>query len=308
MRLAASSSPDGARAARVEVASDSAEGAAAWPRRSSSPQGAEEILGRGRARRDATLGMKPLAGRIVLVTRPADQSGDVGPALDRRGARAIVAPGDRGGPVRSAALTPRCASSRRRVRVDHADQPGNGGDARDAAGLPRGGSRERRGDRRRDRARRSDAGPAVAGPACRRRSPPPRSRGRSRGARVACCVRAPTSRRDGLEDALAAKGWIARRAWMPTARGCRVRCPPRLARRCGTGAVDAITFTSASTVRGFVGAMGVVRGNPKVVVHRSGHGGGGPRPRADRVRRWREPHTIDGLVAALERCPRHRRR
>jgi uroporphyrinogen-III synthase len=73
------------------------------------------------------------------------------------------------------------------------------------------------------------------------------------------------------------------------------------------GRVDAITFTSASTVQGFVGAVGVVRGDPKVVCI-------GPvtareaRDRGMRVAAVARPHTIEGLVAALERAftPRQR--
>ena len=71
------------------------------------------------------------------------------------------------------------------------------------------------------------------------------------------------------------------------------------------GAVDAVTFTSASTVRGFVGALGPVKGTPKVVCigpvtakEARGHGltvsavarphtiegaGGGPRARLHRL-------------------------
>jgi uroporphyrinogen-III synthase len=66
------------------------------------------------------------------------------------------------------------------------------------------------------------------------------------------------------------------------------------------GRVDAITFTSASTVRGFVGATGVVRGDPKVVSI-------GPvtareaREHGLRVSAVARPHTIEGLVAAIER-------
>jgi uroporphyrinogen-III synthase len=65
--------------------------------------------------------------------------------------------------------------------------------------------------------------------------------------------------------------------------------------------VDAVTFTSASTVRGFVGALGTVKGNPKVVCI-------GPvtaraaREHGLRVHAVASPHTMDGLIAALERA------
>ena len=87
---------------------------------------------------------------------------------------------------------------------------------------------------------------------------------------------------------------------MPIGPGCRGRSRPEARDALLDGTVDAITFTSASTVRGFVGAMGVVRGNPKVVAI-------GPvtaaqaRERGLRVSAVARPHTIDGLVAAVER-------
>ena len=48
---------------------------------------------------------RPLAGRTVVVTRPADQSRAIVASLRRMGARPIVAPAIEIVPVRSAALT-----------------------------------------------------------------------------------------------------------------------------------------------------------------------------------------------------------
>ena len=103
----------------------------------------------------------------------------------------------------------------------------------------------------------------------------------------------------GMEDALAAKGWTPVRVDAYRTRMARsMPMEARVALR--DGEVDAITFTSASTVRGFVGAMGVVRGNPKVVAI-------GPvtareaRAHGLRVSAVARPHTVDGLVASLER-------
>jgi uroporphyrinogen III methyltransferase/synthase len=67
--------------------------------------------------------------------------------------------------------------------------------------------------------------------------------------------------------------------------------------------VDAITFTSASTVRGFLQALGDIGlvGNPKVVCI-------GPvtakaaREHGLTVHAVANPHTTDGLVEALERA------
>jgi len=65
------------------------------------------------------------------------------------------------------------------------------------------------------------------------------------------------------------------------------------------GTVDAITFTSASSVRGFANAASDVQGDPKIVCI-------GPvtareaRALGLEVASVAQPHTIDGLVAALE--------
>jgi uroporphyrinogen-III synthase len=67
------------------------------------------------------------------------------------------------------------------------------------------------------------------------------------------------------------------------------------------GEVDAVTFTSASTVRGFVGALGEVVGNPKVVCI-------GPvtakeaRAHGLTVHAVARPHTMEGLIEALVRA------
>jgi uroporphyrinogen-III synthase len=82
------------------------------------------------------------------------------------------------------------------------------------------------------------------------------------------------------------------------------RLPEEATEALATGAVDAITFTSASTVLGFVRAAGTQLGQA-----------GGRRPlvvcigpvTADQARASglpvdaeADPHTIEGLVAALE--------
>jgi uroporphyrinogen-III synthase len=105
---------------------------------------------------------------------------------------------------------------------------------------------------------------------------------------------------DELEDTLVRKGWSPTRV-----EAYRTRIPRSLPLEARTalraGGVDAVTFTSASTVRGFVRVMGVVRGNPKVVCI-------GPvtareaREHGLRVHAVANPHTVDGLVGALERA------
>jgi uroporphyrinogen-III synthase len=112
------------------------------------------------------------------------------------------------------------------------------------------------------------------------------------------CARADIAP-EGLEEALTAKGWTPTRV-----DAYRTRMPrslPREAREAlRDGRVDAVTFTSASTVRGFVGALGPVRGTPKVVCI-------GPvtareaRARGLSVAAVAKPHTMEGVVDALER-------
>jgi uroporphyrinogen-III synthase len=67
------------------------------------------------------------------------------------------------------------------------------------------------------------------------------------------------------------------------------------------GSIDAITFTSASTVRGFIASGGTVERSVRIVCI-------GPvtakeaRAQGLRVHQVADPHTTDGLVAALERA------
>lgn len=112
---------------------------------------------------------------------------------------------------------------------------------------------------------------------------------------------------EGLEATLAAKGWIPERV---TAYRTELveQLPPEAEGALREGRVDAVTFTSASTVRGFLG-MAERAGlsfrpeatrRPVVVcigpvTAREAERGGLV---VDAVA---EPHTIDGLVSALER-------
>ena len=102
-----------------------------------------------------------------------------------------------------------------------------------------------------------------------------------------------------LEDALRGKGWTPKRV-----EAYRTRIPrslPAEARRAlREGNVDAIAFTSGSTVDGFVRLAGVPAG-PKIVCI------GPVTARAARdagltVHAVASPHTVEGLVSALERA------
>jgi uroporphyrinogen-III synthase len=242
-----------------------------------------------------------LAGRTVLVTRPREQSETLVRELERRGARAIVAPTIELVAVRSAALTRALRdladgryawitlTSRQTVEV-LASRIGPADVRARVAAIGDGTADAFRSWTGRE----PDLVPRAFTTAALGRAFP------SGSGRV-LCARADIAPA-GLEDALAAKGWSPERV-----DAYRTRMPPRLpleAREAlANGEVDAITFTSASTVRGFVGAVGRVKGAPKVVsigpvTSKEARAHGLP------VHAVARPHTIEGVVAALERALR----
>jgi uroporphyrinogen-III synthase len=242
-----------------------------------------------------------LAGRTIVVTRPAERATRLVNQLDQRGARAIVAPAIRLTPVRSAALT---TALRDLAAGDFSwivlTSPATVRMLDERLAAPRD-----------VRAKIAAVGEGTAAAFARwgRRDPDllPRSftvealaRAFPRGEGRVLCARADIAP-DGLEDALAAKGWTptrvdAYRTTFPRSLPAEARAALR------AGEVDAITFTSASTVRGFIGALGAdgFPGDPKVVCI-------GPvtareaRAHGLKVHAVANPHTTDGLVAALER-------
>jgi uroporphyrinogen-III synthase len=242
---------------------------------------------------------KTLKGRVILVTRPVDQSAILVKLLDQRGGRAIVAPSVELVPVRSAALTRALGeltsggfawiTLTSRATVDMlARRLASPRDVRaKVAVIGDGTAAAFRRWARRD----PDLQPPTFTTAALARAFP---RGRGR----VLCPRADIAP-EGLEDALAAKGWRPERVDAYVTRLPRT-LPIEARNALKEGSVDAVTFTSASTVRGFVGALGPVRGAPKVVCI-------GPvtakeaRARGLTVHAVAKPHTIEGLVAALER-------
>jgi uroporphyrinogen-III synthase len=240
---------------------------------------------------------RSLDGKTILVTRPREQSETIVRGLERRGARVILAPAIELVPARSAALsralrdlaaggyawitlTSRAAvevlSARLRPRDVRAKVAAIGEGTAEAF--------------RRWARREPDLMPATFTTAALSQAFP-------RGSGRVLCARADIAP-EGLEDALASKGWSPERV-----DAYRTRMPRSLPEEATdalrAGAVDAVTFTSASTVRGFVRALGAVKGNPKVVCI-------GPvtareaREHGLAVAAVARPHTIEGLVAALE--------
>ena len=243
--------------------------------------------------------MKPLAGKAILVTRPADRSDPLVRALRRSGATPVVAPTIEVVPARSAALTRALAdlSAGRFAWIALT--------SRSTVAML--GERLRSPAEVRASVAAIGAGTAEAFRAWARRDPDLVSptyttaalaQAFPRGGGRVLCARADIAP-PGLEDALARKGWSPER--VDAYRTRMVRSLPKQAREAlGAGRIDAITFTSASTVQGFVGAVPVVRGDPKIVcigpvTARAARGAG------LRVSAVANPHTIDGLADALVR-------
>lgn len=241
---------------------------------------------------------RTLAGRTILVTRPLEQAGELIRALERRGATAIAAPAIELVPARSAALTRSLRAlaagefawitltSPRTVEMLQANLRPREVRAKVAA-IGEGTADAFRRWARRD----PDLMPKVFTTLGLARAFP-------RGAGRVLCARADIAP-EGLEDVLAAKGWSPER--VDAYRTRLARSLPEEARDAlRRGEVDAVTFTSASTVRGFVRALGAVKGTPKVVCI-------GPvtsreaREHGFTVSAVATPHTIEGVVAALER-------
>ena len=249
---------------------------------------------------------KTLAGRTVLVTRPAEQAAPLVRELERRGARVLVAPTIRLVPARSAALTTALkdlAAGRfawvvltsqttvqmLRDRLSSAEVHAN------VAAIGDGTAAAFRRWSRRD----PDLQPETFTTAALAREFP-RGSGRVLTARADI---APA----GLEDALARKGWDPVR--VDAYRTVFAKSLPREVRRdLAADEIDAVTFTSASTVRGFADVLGRRYGSfisvciGPVTAHEARERGLSPR-------RIAKPHTIEGVVDAVEQAlSRPRRR
>lgn len=243
---------------------------------------------------------RTLAGRTIVVTRPAEQAEPLVRALERRGARVLIAPTIRIVPGRSAALTSALKelatgrfdwitlTSRATVHVLRDRLASPRGVRAKVAVIGDGTAEEFRRWTRRD----PDLQPSTFTTSALARAFP-------RGAGRVLCARADIAPA-GLETALAAKGWETER--VDAYRTVFATSLPREARDAfRRGEVDAVTFTSASTVLGFANSLGAAKRTPKVVCI-------GPvtaaaaRDAGLRTAAVARPHTVEGLVAALERA------
>ncbi len=243
---------------------------------------------------------RTLAGRTIVVTRPAEQVAPLVRELERRGARVLVAPTIRLSPARSAALT----AALKELAAGRFDWI----TLTSAATVEM--LRGRLASPRDVRARVAVIGEGTAAAFRRwtRREPDLQpatftttalARAFPRGSGRVLCARADIAP-EGLEAALERKGWEAVRVdAYRTILATSLPAESRAAFR--RGGVDAVTFTSASTVQGFVRALGASKGTPRVVcigpVTARAARDAGLRPAA-----VAKPHTVEGLIAALERA------
>ena len=246
---------------------------------------------------------RPLAGRVVLVTRAAHQAGELVRLLERRGATVVVAPAIQVVPVRSARLD-RALRALVEGRYAWLVLTSRNGVEAVASRLTALGWRPADvpariaavGEGTAEALRELGARPALVP---RTYTTEALARAFPRGEGRVLLARADVAP-PGLEEAIAAKGGVPVRI---DAYGTRFpRTLPAEARAAlRAGRVDAVTFASASAVRGFVRAVGPVRGNPRVVCI------GPVTARAAReagftVHAVARPHTLEGLVGAVERA------
>jgi uroporphyrinogen-III synthase len=242
-----------------------------------------------------------LAGRTIVVTRPREQAGELVAKLDARGALSIVAPAIEIVAVPEEELRAAAEdvmrgryewvilTSRPGVRALTNALAGCGANARDVsvriAAIGEGTA---------DALRAWKLEPALVP---RTFTTEALARVLPRGRGEILLARADIAP-PGLDEAVKAKGWTIQR--VDAYRTRKVRRIPNEARDVlRAGAADALTFTSASTVDGFVSAAGALE-LPRCVCI-------GPvtakaaRDRGLRVAGVASPHTIEGLVARLER-------
>jgi uroporphyrinogen-III synthase len=245
----------------------------------------------------------PLSRRTILVTRPEERARGLVELLRARGATALEAPAIRLEETPTGAALDRAiraaASGRYSWVVFTSPKTVDvwfvRGRALDATGIAAHVAAIGNGtaEALREKGQEPDLVPATFTTAALARAFP-------RGEGRVLLPRADVATPD-LEEALRAKGWTTVR--VTAYRTTVPRSLPAEARRAlEQDRVDAVVFTSASTVDGFVRLAGTLDG-PKVVcigpvTARAARDAG---IRVDAVAR---PHTVEGLVAALTRALR----
>lgn len=245
----------------------------------------------------------PLAGRVVLVTRPQDQGRSLAARLRSLGAEAIEAPAIEVRGAEDPALLDRALAEAAAGRFAWIVFTS-------AAGVRIWFERTGSLGAERPRARVAAVGDATA-EALREGGveadlvPDPfttEALGRTfpQGRGRVLLPRADLAS-TGLEDALREKGWTPVRLDAYRVRPARA-LPPEAEDALRKGRVDGVTFSSPSTVEGFVRLAGPVSGPTIVcigpVTAAAAHRAGFP------VAAVAEPHTEDGLVDALVRALR----
>jgi uroporphyrinogen-III synthase len=242
----------------------------------------------------------PLAGRVVLVTRPAEQAEPLVTRLAELGAEVLTAPTvilsapQPGGPL-DGAIEEAGRGAFEWIAFTSASGVRAWTDRAAAIGAPQ------------PRARVAAVGDATAA-ALREAGLPPSlvpeafttaalGAAFPRGAGRVLLPRADLATED-LEESLRTRGWEPVRVEAYRVRPVD-RLPPEAERALHEGNVDAVTFTSPSTVHGFVRVGGVPRGLAVVCI--------GPvtAQAADTagfvVDEVADPHTTEGLVEAVRR-------
>jgi uroporphyrinogen-III synthase len=253
--------------------------------------------------------MRPLEGQVVLVTRPRARAAELVALLASRGAIPLVAPAVEVRPAPAGPLE-RAGTQLTSGRFEWATFTSRAAVEALAEPLRTGVSAGRLahvaavGDGTAAALRELGVEPELV-PA--RFTTEALGRAFPRGAGRVLLARADIAP-DGLEDALRDKGWTPIRVDAYRTR-LSSRLPPPAARALREGRVDALTFTSASTVEGFIrmagGGLGARRRRPRVacigpVTARAA------RRLGLRVDAVASPHTIEGLVEAVERALRPR--
>jgi uroporphyrinogen-III synthase len=243
--------------------------------------------------------LSALAGRVILVTRPTDRADPLTRTLKHRGAIVISSPTIEIVPARSASLT--------RALADLQGGKFEWITLTSAATVDM--LRSRLASPRHLKARVAVIGDGTEAAFRRwaRREPDLKpssfttkalAKEMPKGTGRVLCARADIAP-EGLEEALASKGWTPTRVQAYRTRLAK-SLPPAARRALAQGRVNAVTFTSASSVRGFVSATRTLPAGLKYVCM-------GPvtakqaRTQGINVAAVAKPHTMEGMVEALER-------